>query len=316
MEGSASGPAILVVGSANVDLVAEVPSLPRPGETVLGTRLTVHDGGKGANQAVAAARAGGAVTLACAVGSDAYGDRLRRSLAAAGVSTDHVQTVREATGTALICVDAAGQNSIAVVPGANALLRADVVERALADLPGARTLLLQLEVPSDTVAAAARMGAARGLRVILNPAPATPLHPSLLSAVDVLTPNESEAELLSGLPAAGLRGAAAAAERLLESGVGAVVVTLGAEGAFVASSGGDRVHVPGFPAAVVDTTAAGDVFNGALAVALAEGQGLQAAVRFACAAGAISVSREGAQRSAPAREEIEALLRRVAAPLA
>ena len=299
---------ILVVGSANVDLVVEVPHLPRLGETVLGSRLAVHDGGKGANQAVAAARAGGSVTLVCAVGRDAHGARLRAALAGAGVSTAHVHEVDETTGTALICVDDAGQNSIAVVPGANGRLGPDRVEAAAADLPEAATLLLQLEVPLETVAAAARLGAARGLRVVLNPAPAMSLDSALLSQIDVLTPNESEAELLTGHPVIGVEGAAAAAENLLRGGPTAVVVTLGADGAFVATRNGKRVHVPGFSAMVTDTTAAGDIFNGALVVALSEGGDIEDAVRFACAAAAISVTREGAQRSAPNRAEIEAVL--------
>lgn len=309
MDDSQVKPDILVVGSANVDLVVEVPHLPRPGETVLGTRLAAHDGGKGANQAVAAARAGGSVTLVCAVGRDAHGARLRASLAGAGVSTAHVHDVDETTGTALICVDDAGQNSIAVVPGANGRLSSDRVQAAAAALPGAATLLLQLEVPLETVAAAARLGAVRGLRVVLDPAPAMSLDSALLSQIDVLTPNESEAELLTGQPVIGAEGAAAAAENLLRGGPGAVVVTLGADGAFVATRDGKRVHVPGFAAMAADTTAAGDVFNGALAVALSEGGDLEDAVRFACAAAAISVTREGAQRSAPHRAEIEAVLR-------
>lgn len=301
-------PVILVVGSANVDLVAEVPRLPRPGETVLGTRLTVHDGGKGANQAVAAARAGGTVAIACSVGPDAYGDRLRASLAAAGVAVDHVGTGETATGTALICVDGGGENLIAVVPGANGELAPHHVDRALSALPGAATVLLQLEVPLETVTAAARQAAARGLRVVLNPAPAKPLDAALLQLVDVLTPNESEAELLTGRPVAGVQGAAAAADLLLQAGPRAVALTLGASGAFVATREGVRAHVPAFATTVVDTTAAGDIFNGALCVALTEGRALEEAARFACAAAAISVTRPGAQRSAPSRAEIEAVL--------
>jgi ribokinase len=300
---------ILVVGSANIDLVAEVPHLPGPGETVLGSRLSVHEGGKGANQAVAAARAGGSVAFLGCVGRDEHGGRLRHSLRAAGVETGGLLEREETTGTALICVDAAGQNCIAVLPGANALLSPEQLRREEAAFGAARTLLLQLEIPLEAVAAAARMGAERGMLVILNPAPARPLPASLLRDVGVLTPNETEAALLIGRPVAGREGAAAAAEALLALGPDTVVVTLGAEGAFLATRAGLRAHVAAFATVVVDTTAAGDVFNGALAVALTEGVALEPAVRFACAAAAISISRRGAQPSAPARAEIDALLR-------
>lgn len=304
----AIAPSILVVGSANVDLVAEVPRLPRPGETVLGTQLTVHDGGKGANQAMAAARAGGRVAIVCSVGRDAHGERLRASLAGSGVATDYIHAGAAATGTALICVDDHGENLIAVVPGANAELRPEHVARGLAALAEVRTILLQLEVPLEAVIAAARNAAAHGARVVLNPAPARQLDSSLLELVDVLTPNESEAELLTGRRVTGVEEAASAADVLLRAGPRAVVVTLGALGAYVATREGVRAHVPAFETTVVDTTAAGDIFNGALSVALTEGRALEDAARFACAAAALSVARAGAQRSAPAREEIEAVL--------
>ena len=303
-------PEIVVVGSANVDHVVRMPRIPAAGETVLARRLSLHEGGKGANQAVAASRAGGSVAFIGALGRDVDGDRLLSALADAGVTTSCMRVEEEPTGMALIYVDDAGRNSIAVLPGANGRLSAEHVEVSMRKYPAARTLLVQLEIPMAAVTAAIRLGAERGLRVILNPAPAATLPRELLERVNVLTPNESEGELLAELPGAS-GGAADQVRRLLETGPGAVVLTLGDAGACVGTGAGPPVHVSAFPAVPVDTTAAGDVFNGTLAVALTEGTELVQGVRFASAAAALSVAREGAQRSAPLRAEIESLLERV-----
>lgn len=302
-------PKLVVVGSSNTDMVIRLASLPRPGETVLGGAFAMAAGGKGANQAVAAARAGGDVTLVARTGSDVFADRSAKGWAADGIRTGHV--VRDSSrpsGIALIFVAADGQNSIAVAPGANAALSPADVRRAEAEIAAARIVLLSLEIPLNTVIAAAALADKHGVPVILNPAPARPLPGALLRTVSVLTPNETEAELLTGQPVANDAEAGRAADRLLRRGVRrAVVITLGKRGASIAAAGLRR-RIPGFRVRAVDATAAGDIFNGTLAVALAEGRDLAEAVRFANAAAALSVARPGAQPSAPRREEIERLL--------
>lgn len=302
-------PRILVVGSSNTDMVVRVERIPRAGETVLGGSFLTAGGGKGANQAVAAAKAGGRVTFLGRVGRDVYGEAARASLRGLGIETKFmVCDAKEPSGVALILVARNGENSIAVAPGANGKLSAADVRKAKAAFVGARVLVAQLEVPVATVRAAVRLAQAQGVPVILNPAPARELPDALLREVAVLTPNETEAEILTGIKVRNPASARKAAEVLLARGVGAVVVTLGARGALLATSEGAKL-VPGFAVKAVDTTAAGDTFNGALAVALAEGQTLEEAVRFANAAAAISVTRKGAQPSAPARREILRLLR-------
>ena len=300
---------ILVLGSVNIDLVASVRALPRRGETVLGRSLRVHDGGKGANQAVAAAAAGGAVSLIGAVGRDAYGERVRRTLESRGIDLAHTETLEEPTGTALIWVEETGGNSIVVVPGANASLSPAHVERADIAFRSAHTLLTQLEIPLEAAVAGLAAAHRLGIRTILNPAPAARLPPDVLALVDVLTPNESEAEQITGRKVITLEDAGAAVEHLLTLGPRAVALTMGASGVHVGSRDGLRAHVPAFPVRATDSTGAGDVFNGALAVALSEGSDLAAAARFASAAAAISVTRNGALHSAPQRAEIETLLR-------
>lgn len=303
-------PRIVVVGSANTDLIVRVPRIPRPGETVLGGRFATAPGGKGANQAVAAARAGGNVTFIARVGRDAFGQQAIAGFRRDGIDVRHVRGDPHApTGVALIFVAADGQNSIAVAGGANAKLSAADVQRARRALAQAQVALFQLETPLTTVCAAVALAARNGVRVILNPAPAQELPDALLRRVSVLTPNEVEAEALTGVKVRDPRSATRAARRLQQRGVEAVIVTLGARGALVSTAAG-ATCVPGFRVRAVDTTAAGDVFNGALAVALGEGRPLLAAVRFANAAAAISVTRPGAQPSAPTRAEIERLLRR------
>jgi ribokinase len=302
-------PKLVVVGSSNTDMIIRLDCLPRPGETVMGGEFAMAAGGKGANQAVGAARAGGDVTLVARVGRDVFAER-----AAAGWAADRIRAqfvVRDPvrpSGTALIFVAADGENSIAVASGANAALSPADVRKAGPAIAAARAVLLSLEIPLNTVLAAAALAAKRGVPVILNPAPARPLPGALLRMVSVLTPNETEAELLTGIPIDGDAAAGRAADRLLRRGVRrAVVITLGKRGAFVAGSGLRR-RIAGFRVRAVDATAAGDIFNGALAVALAEGRDLEAAVRFANAAAALSVTRPGAQPSAPTRNEIDALL--------
>lgn len=305
---------IVVVGSSNTDMVVKVPALPRPGETVLGGAFYRAAGGKGANQAVAAARAGGDVVLVAAVGSDDLGREAVEGFAAQGIDTGSIVEIQGApSGVALILVDAAGENSIAVASGANGLLGPDRIREVEAVLSTASVVVLQLEVPLESVAEAVRIASQGGASVILNPAPAAPLPDELLRRVTVLTPNQPEAELLTGIKPSDPPAREAAASELLARGVGAVVITLGADGAFVATSEGSEM-VPGWEVVVEDTTGAGDVFNGALAAALAEGKSLSRAVRFANAAAALSVTRRGAQPSAPTRAEILATLSRPSAP--
>ncbi|MBN2264644.1 MAG: ribokinase [Candidatus Aminicenantes bacterium] len=299
---------VLVVGSANTDMIIRVPRIPRPGETILGGEFAIAAGGKGANQAVAAARAGGRVTFVARVGDDIFGDRALTGFRVDGVETRFVvRTPGAPSGVALIHVDDRGENSISVASGANALLSKKDVERADAAFAAADIVLLQLESPIETVAAAIRKAGERQVPVILNPAPARELDDGLLRGVDVLTPNEHEAAVLAGIAVGDDRSAREAAGRLRARGPRTVVITLGARGVWASSEVFEGL-VPAFKIEPVDTTAAGDVFNGALAVALAEGRPLEEALRFAQAAAAISVTRPGAQPSAPARAEIEAFL--------
>ncbi len=300
---------ILVVGSSNTDLIIRVPRLPRPGETVLGGEFSTAAGGKGANQAVAAARAGGRVTFVARIGADGFGDRALANIESNGIDARFVLRNEGApSGIALITVDERGENSISVASGANALLAAADIERAGEAFAAADILLLQLESPLDAVAAAVREARKRGVPVVLNPAPARDLDDDLLRLVAVLTPNEHEAGLLAGIAVKDERSARDAARRLRDRGPATVVVTLGERGVYAVAPGFEA-HVPAFKVEPVDTTAAGDVFNGALAVALAEKLPLPEALRFAQAAAAISVTRPGAQPSAPTRAEIEAFAR-------
>lgn len=299
---------IVVVGSANTDMVVRVPTLPRPGETVIGGTFFTAGGGKGANQAVAAARAGGSVELIACLGDDALGDETLAALAADGIAVHGVRRMSGTrSGVALILVDERGENSIAVAPGANALLAPEQVASCVEHLSASDVLLTQLETPLESVLAAARAASHVGARVILNPAPARELPDELLRLVSVLTPNESEAARLSGVSIDEEHGLADAATALLARGVGAVVITLGAAGAYVATAELRQI-IAAFRVEARDTTGAGDVFNGALAVALAEQMPLRDAVRFANAAAASSVTRDGAQPAAPRRAEILRML--------
>lgn len=303
-------PHILVVGSSNTDMIIKLDRIPRPGETLLGGAFVTAAGGKGANQAVGAARAGGKVTFIARVGQDMFGDQAVAGFIKDGIVVDHVTRDKtNPSGVALIFVGKDGENSIAVAGGANAKLSPADVRKAKAAIAGASVLVMQLETPLESVQAAADLAAKAGVRVILNPAPAQPLPDKLLKCVSILTPNETEAELLTGIAVTDTASAAAAAAKLRARGVQTVIITLGARGAFVATENGGQL-VPGFKVKAVDTTAAGDIFNGALAVALGEGKPLKQAVRFANAAAAISVTRLGAQLSAPTRREIEKFLKK------
>jgi len=306
-------PAIVVVGSLNMDFVVSVEQLPAPGETVLGRNFQMIPGGKGANQAVAAAKLGGnsvAVRMVGRVGYDVFADHLRASLSAAGVDVGAVHAAKSAaTGVALISVDRNGQNSIVVASGANHELAAGDVEAMRPVFRGARLALFQLETPLDTVAAALALSREEGLTTILDPAPAQPLPEQMLQQVDILTPNEGEALRLLDRPPARVSPAEAAelAAALRLRGPQTVILKLGEQGCYV-DSPTLKSHFPGFTVEVRDTTAAGDTFNAALAIALAEGGAMDHALRFANAAAAISVTQPGAQTSAPMRREVDDFL--------
>jgi ribokinase len=297
-------PQLLVIGSLNADLLVRVGSLPRPGETITGGSFEMAGGGKGANQAVAAARAGASVAMVGAVGTDEFGARLIEELAGEGVGVAGVARLEgAATGVAAIVVDAEGENQIAVASGANHMLRASDVERAFReiDLTQARCALLSLELEDEVVAQGAELAAARGMTVVVNPAPARPLPPELLALGPILTPNEREAAELTGRD-----DPAAAATALVESGAAVAVVTAGAKGVFVASKTlTGHVAAPTVP--VRDTTGAGDTFSGVLATGLARGWELDRAARWATAAAALSVTKSGARAGMPRASEIESV---------
>ena len=298
---------VVVIGSSNTDMVVKAARIPQPGETVLGGEFVMVPGGKGANQAVAAARLGAEVTLVARLGDDLFAEASLRSFREAGIRTEAVVRDPEAaSGVALILVDESGENAIAVAPGANARLTPADVDRAEAAIRAADVVVLQLEVPMPAVLHVIRLAKRHGRRVILNPAPAAPVPDEALAMVDFLTPNETEAEILlgGGAAASAWGGIAAVADALRAKGAGTVIVTLGREGAFVVGPGGS-VHVPGRHVKAVDTTAAGDAFTGALACALGEGRDLAAALEFATAAAALSVTRMGAQSSLPDRAAVE-----------
>ncbi|GAB4027797.1 ribokinase [Spirosoma koreense] len=295
---------ILVIGSSNTDMVVKTDKLPAPGETVLGGTFLMNPGGKGANQAVAAARLGGQVTFVAKVGDDIFGQQAVEGFRREGIDTANiVMDTDHPSGVALINVDASGENCITVAPGANAHLKPAETEAALqAGGPGA-LVLLQLEIPLPTVEYVARQAAARGLRVILNPAPAQSLPAALLPHLFLITPNETEAELLTGIRVADLATAEQAAQKLYTAGVTNVVITLGSKGAYLYTETHKQLITTSAVKAI-DSTAAGDCFNGALAVALAEEKSLVEAVAFACKAASVSVTRMGAQASMPTRAEI------------
>ena len=306
-------PTLVVAGSLNMDFVVSVDRLPAAGETVLGCDFRMIPGGKGANQACAAGRLGSdsiRVKMIGRVGYDVFADHLKASLSAAGVDVTAVHATRaQPTGVALIWVDRQGQNSIVVASGANRELASADVEAMRKSLRGAAIALFQLETPLDTVEAALKLAREEGAITMLDPAPAQRLSAGLLEAVDILTPNESEALLLCGRAPArvSVDEASELAESLRGLGPRMVIVKLGEQGCLLLNDAGAQ-HFPGYEVAVRDTTAAGDTFNAALAVGLAEGRTIEKAIPFANAAAAISVTRVGAQASAPGRAEVDEFL--------
>jgi len=295
---------IVVVGSTNMDMVVKTSHIPTHGETVLGGAFFMNPGGKGANQAVTVARLGGNVLFVSKLGNDVFGKQAVQLFAAEGINTSCV--LSDATlpsGVALITVDAAGENSIVVAAGANANLLPADIEGALNEISNAGIILLQLEIPLATVRYVVEYASSKGIKVILNPAPAAVLPSGLLSHIDIITPNVTEASMIAGIKVSDIETAKQAAARIQGLGVVDVVITMGSAGALVLE-GAVFTHVPAPKVQPVDTTAAGDTFNGALAVALSEHKSLPDAVRFACEAAALSVTRLGAQSSIPYRHEL------------
>ena len=296
---------VLVIGSLNADLVVKSPRFPQPGETISGDDLQIIPGGKGANQAVAAARQGVKTTMVGRVGSDSFGPFLVDNLKSNDVDTSQVLKTDSATGTAIIVVDANGQNSIVLSPGANGMVTPADVDSASFSNSG--LLLLQLEIPTPTVLRAAQRAREHGMQVILNPAPAKPLPAELLSNVDILIPNESELALLTGLPVTDSSSAEVAAKEILKQGVKTVIVTLGSKGALLVTATQVK-HVDTYKVNVVDTTAAGDAFIGGFASSLLSGKSLEDSVRYGCACGALATTKFGAQPSLPTKDEVETFI--------
>jgi ribokinase len=294
---------VVVVGSLNMDLVARAPRIPVPGETLLGTGFSTAPGGKGANQAVAAARLGARTAMVGCVGQDAFGAELRAGLERDGIDCRGVREAPGSSGVALIVVGDDGRNGITVVPGANGQLTPEDIQRAEPLLANATVVALQLETPLPTVLFAARRARALGKTVVLNPAPAQPLPAELVAAADLLVPNEVEAAALTGIAVDSVEGARAAGAKLRSQGVGTVLVTLGERGVLAVGPDGARHHTAKRVKAV-DSTAAGDTFIGGLCAALAQGRSLREAIVFAQAAASISVTRPGAQPSIPFAKEI------------
>jgi ribokinase len=303
---------VAVIGSLNCDFVMRASRRPQKGETVIGTSFNTFVGGKGNNQALACARAGAQVSMIGRIGADPFGRLIAEKLAESGVDCAYLfSDPSVGTGVADILIDADGDNSICVAPQANARLSPGDIEAAAPAIARAGVVLLQLEIPHATVAAAARLAKASGATVVLNPAPVPPegvLPADLLSHTDILVPNQIEAEMLTGMPVKDLAGAVAAARRLQELGPRHVIVTLGALGALLLDDAGRAVTIPAFEVAVEDTTAAGDAFCGALVAALASGEALSDALVWGAAGGALACTRLGAEPSLPMREELTRLV--------
>lgn len=301
---SMSNKTILIVGSSNTDMVIKTNHFPAPGETILGGKFLMNAGGKGANQAVAAARLGGKVTFVGKTGDDIFGRQAVQQLENEGINVEFMVTDMEnPSGVALITVDHKGENSIVVAPGSNGTLNETDFNRAIPVLDDAAYVLMQLEIPIATVEYIATLAFERQKRVILNPAPAAKLTDELLQKLYIITPNESEAELLTGIKVTDEQSALKAASLLHEKGVEIIIITMGSAGAFILADGQYEI-ISTIKVDAVDTTAAGDTFNGALAVALSEGKTIRESIAFANKAAAISVTRIGAQSSVPFRNEI------------
>lgn len=299
-------PHVLVIGSSNTDLVIRANKLPSPGETVLGGTFFTAAGGKGANQAVAAARAGAQVAFIARTGCDDFGAQALSAYQREGIDTRWlVSDPNLPSGIAFILVDDRGENSIVVASGANAALLPDQIQDRAYE--SAEICLLQLEIPLETVVHATSLAKKNRTRVVLNPAPATDLPAEIWPHLFLITPNQTETEYLTGISPNNKQNIAKAADKLLEKGVQNAIITLGSQGAFLATPD-HTLHIPAFKTTPVDTTGAGDAFNGALACALSEKQPLEAAIHFACAAGAIAVGKAGAQPAIPKRDQIDALL--------
>jgi ribokinase len=299
---------LVVLGSINADHILNINHFPQPGETVIGQQYKVAFGGKGANQAVAAGRSGADIAFIACVGADDIGERIRQQLATDRIDTQPIEAIADSTtGVALIFVNAEGENVIGIDAGANAAVTPDYLNRYRQRVIDADALLMQLESPLETVIAAAKLAKQHQTQVILNPAPACELPDELLAMIDMITPNETEAQRLTGIAVNNDADANRAANILHDKGIGCVIITLGSRGVWLSENGKGKL-VPGFKVKAVDTIAAGDTFNGALVTALLEGKVMSDAVRFAHAAAAIAVTRPGAQPSVPWREEIDAFL--------
>jgi ribokinase len=295
---------IIVVGSSNTDMVVKSKKLPAPGETILGGTFLMNPGGKGANQAVAAARLDGQVTFIAKTGNDLFGEQAIHIFKNEGIDTRFIiRDKKNPSGIALITVDENGENCIVVAPGSNAALSAYDIDDAVYNVDQSDVFLMQLEIPVSTVEFIAQKVSEKGNRVILNPAPARLLSNDLLACTYIITPNEVEAEILTGIKVTDRESAEKSASKLHQKGVKNVIITMGAAGAFMLNDSFSGI-IPVVPVKAVDTTAAGDVFNGALAVAISEGMTLKDAIGFANQAASISVTRMGAQASAPYRREI------------
>ncbi len=298
---------ILVVGSSNTDMVIKTDHIPCPGETILGENFLMNPGGKGANQAVAIARLGSNVTFACKTGRDIFGHQSHQLFEAEGIDTTYIiSDSKFASGIAMITVDKNAENCITVSSGANMNFKPADLEKLSKSIDEFDIVLMQLEIPMETVEYVAKLAAEKGKKVILNPAPApsVPLSTDLIQSLFLITPNETEAELITGQKVTDIETAKKAAQIMRDKGTKNVIITLGSKGALVYTDTLCEV-IPAFRVKAVDTTAAGDIFNGALCVALSEGRGWAEAIRFACKTSAISVTRVGAQSSAPYRAEVD-----------